>query len=117
MNKQRLLYALLLGAILGVFCIIGAQTRYTDSVSNMYLFGFWFNRVIIGLVIGVITVNCSLKKSLIRGFALGLIVSFAFYSSTEFYDLIGFLVGGVYGMIIEFTLYKIENKKIIGGTK
>jgi hypothetical protein len=48
---------------------------------------------------------------------VGLFVSFAFYSATEFYDLLGFLVGAIYGLIIEFVLYKLENKKEKGDLK
>jgi len=35
------------------------------------------------------------------------LISFAFYSATEFLDLTGFLVGAVYGIIIEFVAKKI----------
>ena len=109
MNK-RLLFGLLLGALLGVFWIIGASVRSTETLSTSYLFSFWFNRVIIGLVIGLISTKSKLGVRIIRGFGMGIFVSFAFYSATEFYDLIGFLVGGVYGVIIEFVLFKVESK-------
>lgn len=111
MNK-RLLIGLSLGALLGVFCIIGASVRTTETLSNSYLFSFWFNRVLIGLVIGLVVTSAPLKIRIIRGFLMGIFVSFAFYSATDFFDLTGFLVGGVYGMIIEYVLFKFETKDI-----
>jgi hypothetical protein len=36
---------------------------------------------------------------------LGALVSFAFYSATEFLDLMGFMAGLVYGCIIEAALF------------
>jgi hypothetical protein len=97
---------LILGSILGVFCIVGALTRYNESPTTLYLLSFWFNRVIIGLVIGLLPLLTDVKKTILRGAIVGLFISFAFYSATEFYDLTGFLVGAVYGMIIEVVLYK-----------
>lgn len=110
MNK-RLIISIITGSILGVFCIIGATLRSTETLSTAYLFSFWFNRVILGLVIGLLGIKLTLPKRLIRGLLLGLLVSFAFYSSTEFSDLMGFLAGGIYGIIIEFVAYKFESNK------
>lgn len=107
MNK-RLYVSIITGAILGVVCILGAQLRYSTSVGSIYLFAFWFNRLLMGLTIGLINQPVSLKKRLIRGFVIGIIVSFAFYSATDFKDLIGFLVGGVYGVIIEYIAFRFE---------
>lgn len=103
---KRVYVGLIAGAVLGVFCIIGANARSTEPLTTAYLFGFWYNRVIMGLLIGLISFDTSLSKRLLRGFIVGIVVSFAFYSATEFYDLLGFLVGGVYGIIIEYVTYK-----------
>ena len=107
MNK-RLLYGLLLGGILGIFCIIGATLRSEVSLSFSYLFSFWYNRVIMGLIIGLLPSNQSIKLLLIRGFFIGGLVSLAFYSATDFNDLMGFLAGFIYGVIIEYVLYKFQ---------
>ncbi len=98
--KKRMIISLITGGLLGVVCILGATLRYQENVSTVYLFAFWFNRLLMGLVIGFVSNNLNLPKRLMIGFGLGLVVSFAFYSATEFYDLVGFLVGGIYGMII-----------------
>ena len=56
-----------------------------------------------GFVIGSIVIKGDLYIRLIKGAIIGLIVSFAFYSATDFYDLIGFLVGAVYGGILVYV--------------
>jgi hypothetical protein len=57
--------------------------------------------VIIGLAVGAPWNETSRSKSLLRGAILGLLVSFAFYSSTGFQDHISFIAGIVYGAILE----------------
>ncbi len=106
MNKRRIIISVITGAILGVFCIIGAKLRFSTDLGNLYLFSFWFNRVLIGLMIGLASKCFTLPKALFRGALLGALVSFAFYSSTGFLDATGFIAGIVYGIIIEFVAYK-----------
>ncbi|MBN2299612.1 MAG: hypothetical protein JXC31_00325 [Acholeplasmataceae bacterium] len=109
MDKKRLVIGLVLGALLGVVCIIGAQLRTSGQLSTTYLFSFWFNRVLIGLVIGIALQTKQMSIALIRGLILGLVVSFGFYSATGFADITGFFAGVVYGVIIEFVLFKYAN--------
>lgn len=106
MNKKRMLITVITGSLLGIFCIIGANARYGGDLSNIYLFGFWFNRFLMGIVFGLLP-PCTklLPMRLVRGFIVGIIVSFGFYSATEFLDLVGFIAGGVYGSIIALTTY------------
>ena len=111
MNK-RIIVTIITGAILGVFCIVGATLRTSGDISNIYLFAFWFNRLLMGVLFGLLPVNLDLSKRLVRGFILGLFVSFAFYVSTEFNDFVGFMAGGFYGVIIEFVAYKFELRKV-----
>lgn len=111
--KNRVLYGLLLGAILGIFCIIGASLRSTTSLSFIYLFSFWYNRVIMGLVIGLMPKPKDYKVAIIRGLIMGALISFAFYGATNFNDLTGFFAGFAYGIIIELVLYKyVDDKEI-----
>jgi len=109
--SKRLIVSLITGAILGIFCIVGASLRSIETLSAAYLFSFWFNRVVLGLVIGLLGTKLAITKRLLRGLVVGLFISLAFYSATEFNDLTGFLAGGVYGVIIEYVTYKIETKK------
>ncbi len=108
MNCKRLIIGGIMGAILGVVCIIGAKIRFDGSLSALYLFAFWFNRVLIGLFIGLLVSIKNPYHLALRGAFVGLLISFAFYSATEFLDLTGFLVGAVYGVIIEFTAKKLS---------
>lgn len=101
-----------MGVLLGIVCIIGANIRFGNSLSNSYLFAFWFNRVLIGLFLGIWPLKFIGVKGYLNAFGLGLLVSFAFYSSTEYLDLTGFLAGGVYGLIIA-TVINIYNRRII----
>ena len=110
MVNKRMITTLATGAILGVFCVIGANLRYGGELSNMYIFGFWFNRLLMGFVFGLLASPKSWRIRILRGISLGLLVSFAFYSSTEFLDLTGFAVGSIYGVIIESMVYLVENK-------
>jgi len=104
MNK-RVIIGILLGAILGVICIVGASLRMPGELSPVYLFAFWFNRLLMGLMIGLLSRPKNIKHALFRGIFFGTLISFAFYSATIFFDLTGFLAGLVYGIIIEGTLY------------
>ncbi len=101
--KSRILAGLVSGAILGVFCIIGASTRNPDATGGFF-FAFWFNRVVMGLAIGM-TGNASRNVMLAKGLILGTVISFAFFSTTGFEDLLGFLAGIVYGVIIGLAVY------------
>jgi len=103
MNK-RMKEALIGGALLGVVCVVGAYIRSGSSASPSFVFSLWYNRVIIGLAIGAPWQTTSRIKALLRGGILGLLVSFAFYSATNFQDPISFVAGIVYGTLIEAWL-------------
>lgn len=111
--SKRVIYGLIIGAILGIVCIVGASLRMPGELSTSYLFSFWFNRLLMGLVIGLFSRPKNIKIGLLRGVFLGAFVSFAFYSATEFNDLMGFLAGVIYGIIIETVLfYTLKDPKI-----
>ena len=99
--KKRLKEALIGGALLGIVCVVGAYIRSGSTASPIFVFSLWYNRVIIGLAVGAPWKETSRGKALLRGAVLGLLVSFAFYSSTDFQDPISFAAGIVYGALIE----------------
>ena len=107
---KRLKISLIGGALLGIICVVGAYVRSGFTASPWFIFSLWYNRVIIGLVIGAPWATLSKNKELIRGGLLGLLVSFAFYSSTGFEDHVSFIAGIVYGVIIAalLRLYKLS---------
>ena len=106
MFTKRMWVCLVSGAILGVICIVGALIRSGFESDSYFLFSLWYNRLLMGLVIGASWKNLSLPKTIGRGALFGLIVSFAFYSSTGFGDIVSFLAGIVYGIIIEYVAFK-----------
>jgi len=110
MNVKRIGLATLIGAVLGIFCIIGASGRVGGWVGNeILLIGLWYNRVIMGILIGFagtieLIKNGTKSKwinSILRGAILGLLVSLQFFLSTVFLDLPTFLAGIAYGVIID----------------
>lgn len=111
MTFKRLILGLVLGSVLGVICILGANLRSPEPLENWYMFAFWFNRFLMGFVFSLLPSNISLTKKIIRGVLVGLLVSFAFYSATNFYDLPGFIVGGLYGVIIELVFHFVFMSK------
>ena len=108
MNKRRMITSLITGAILGVVCIIGATIRFGGEASTYLLFALWYNRIIMGLVIGLTISNKDLPTIIIRGALLGLVVSFAYYATTGFTDIVSFLAGIVYGVIIEYVNFRLN---------
>ena len=108
MMTKRIKVSLIAGAVLGVFCIVGALVRSGFQVEYYLLFSLWYNRLLMGLVIGLPWPKMGMPKLLARGAVVGLIVSFAFYSSTGFTDLVSFLAGIVYGVVIEYLAFRSE---------
>ena len=108
--KRRIIVGLITGALLGVVCIIGASVRATEELSTIYLLSFWYNRVVMGFVFALLPGVNDNKLKVARGLIVGLFISFMFYSATEFYDLMGFIAGGAYGIILEFVLAKFGTK-------
>lgn len=108
--KKRMKVALIGGALLGLICVAGAYVRSGFTASPVFVFSLWYNRVIIGLAVGAPWTVTSRSKSLLRGAILGLLVSFAFYSSTGFQDPVSFVAGILYGVILEAWLSSSKNQ-------
>jgi hypothetical protein len=109
--SRRIIIGLITGAILGVFCIIGATTRLGEDFFSNFNFAFWLNRVAMGLFFALLPIQQLQYKRIIRGLALGLFISFLFYASTDYRDLMGFFAGGLYGLILEEVLYRLHDQK------
>ena len=115
MKTSRLIVSTVMGALLGIICIIGGSTRAGGFAGNeVYLLAMWYNRVLIGLVVGFAGVWFNLERPVtrcLRGALLGLIVSFAFYLTTQFRDTTAFIAGIVYGIIVEVVLWYVFDRK------
>jgi hypothetical protein len=113
LNRKRLGIAILAGALLGILCIIGVGARIPGGyfANIVFLIGMWYNRVIMGLVIGFADEIVIIKgdntrmwaNALVRGLFFGFLVSSAIFLSTEFRDLPSFFAGLAYGVIIDLV--------------
>lgn len=110
MLTKRMKISLATGAGLGVVCIIGALARSGFEADAYWLFALWYNRLLMGFVIGLPLPKIRPKNAAFRGAFLGLFVSFAFYSATGFGDVVSFLAGVIYGIIIELVALKLGNE-------
>lgn len=109
MTSKRLTISLISGAVLGVFCILGGTVRLGWQGNQLLLFSLWYNRVVMGLVIGLAADLRLLKGELnwlVRGAALGLVVSAAYFLTAGAADWVSFLAGVVYGIIVEYVLLR-----------
>lgn len=108
---KRMKEALIGGALLGLICVVGAYIRSGGSASLFFIFSLWYNRLILGLVVGASWGVTIRSKALLRGAILGLLISFAFYSSTNFQDPISFVAGIFYGVLLEGWLSRSDKKQ------
>ena len=111
MKLKRIIIAILTGSILGVLCIIGVSSRVGFSGNELFIFALWYNRFLMGVVIGIASDFKVVKtgwNTLFRGGILGLIVTSAFFLSTGFRDVPSFFAGIVYGLIIDYVATKFE---------
>ena len=111
LQTKRMKVSVLTGAALGVVCIIGALIRSGFTAGIPFLFALWFNRVVMGMVIGLINEKAAAGTLILRGALIGLIVSFAFYSADGFGDIVSFVAGILYGVIIEFVARRYSGKE------
>ncbi|MFP4633379.1 MAG: hypothetical protein ACLFM9_00170 [Candidatus Aenigmatarchaeota archaeon] len=105
MEKRRTLIATLAGALLGVLCIAGVGYRLGFAGNWLFLLATWYNRVLMGFLIGVASdfkVLQSHRNKYVRGLVLGTLVTSALFLSTQFRDLPSFFAGMVYGAIIDY---------------
>ncbi|MBD3406061.1 MAG: hypothetical protein GF411_08055 [Candidatus Lokiarchaeota archaeon] len=117
-DYRRLGISIVLGAVLGVLCIIGVGSRLPGGIipNIIFLIGMWYNRVVMGLVIGLADDVMILKgkeksnipNAVIRGLLFGILISSAIFLSTEFRDLPGLFAGFAYGVIIDAIATKVQ---------
>ncbi|MFW6018031.1 MAG: hypothetical protein ACOCPX_04360 [Halapricum sp.] len=103
---RRLTIGILTGAFLGIFCILGVGLRTGFAGNELFLLAMWYNRVILGLVIGLaggIRLVDSDYNVFLRGLLLGLVVSLAITLTSEFRDWPSFFAGIAYGVIIDWV--------------
>ncbi|ADQ15205.1 hypothetical protein [Halanaerobium hydrogeniformans] len=107
MFNKKLQISIISGALLGIICIIGGSIRQGFSGNELYLFALWYNRLLMGFLIGLTKIEAG-SQGLIKGGLLGLMVSLAFYLSTGMTDLVSFLAGIIYGVIIAAVVRRYQ---------
>ena len=105
-TTKRLLVALVAGAGLGALCIVGVSQRVGAAGNELFLLAVWYNRLLMGLVIGLAGWHSLPRGHLgvvLRGATLGGLVALAGALSTGFRDLPSFFAGIVYGVLIDIA--------------
>ncbi|MBR9680747.1 MAG: hypothetical protein GOU98_02890 [Candidatus Altiarchaeota archaeon] len=113
LNKKRLYISMILGAILGIFCIIGVGTRIGYIGNEIFLLATWYNRVLMGVLIGLAEPIKFIKSKYnvyLRGLTFGAFVSLAVVLTSGFRDIPSLFAGVLYGVIIDFVATKYSSK-------
>jgi len=103
-KKRRVMIGVIAGALLGILCIVGVGWRIGFEGNEMFLFAMWYNRVVMGLMIGLaydVKLIKSDKNFIVRGLILGLVLTLAITFTSEFRDWPSFFAGLAYGPIID----------------
>lgn len=111
LQTKRMKVSVITGVALGVVCIIGALIRSGFTTGIPFLFALWFNRVLMGMVIGLINEKATVGIVILRGALTGLIISFAFFSASGYADIVSFVAGILYGIIIEIIARKYGSQE------
>ena len=102
--------------VLGIFCIIGQSQRMPENPlpsGTIYLLHAWYNRVIMGLMIGfagkwVIIKEKPLYNAILRGAILGILVSVSFGLLNQQLEILYFFAGILWGILADFITTKIQ---------
>lgn len=98
---KRLVQGLIGGSLLGLICVVGASVRSGFTASPVFVLALWYNRFLMGLIIGAPWPPLPRSSRLLRGALIGLLVSLAFYLATDFRDPVSFAAGILYGLILD----------------
>ena len=99
---------------MGIFCVVGASQRLTAIENKLFFLALFYNRVIIGFVIGLsdkIVLVKGKKNPIFRGILLGGVVGLGFFLSTGMKDPSGLYAALVYGLLIDFTVTSLVKEK------
>ena len=105
MNLKRLMIALLVAGIFGLFCAYGTSTIQIEGfeITLPYLLTVFYARLLIGFFVGfgdnIELVKNKYQNAAVRGAMFGLITSIviAFYGGGEYFIIFGI----VYGIITD----------------
>lgn len=114
MFKERMRTAIITAVLLGLICIIGFVIREGLRNNSIYILALWYNRLLMGIVIGLVAHREGIIV-LLRGACLGFLVSLAFFLSTQMLDPVSLFAGIIYGVIIDVLASKYNNIFIRAG--
>ena len=108
MNKNRFQRALITAAIFGIICVLSFVIRFGYKNNFIYLLALFYNRLLIGVVIGLLSTNKGFIV-LFRGLIIGFLVGLGLYISSEFTDIVAVIGGGVIGLIVDAVASRYTN--------
>jgi hypothetical protein len=115
MNLRRIVLAILLGLLFGLFCMWTTSETSIIPISFPNLLAVGYNRIILGLVIGL-SGKIMIRPAL-RGAILGIIISLEIALPTLnswFFGFVAYMLAGiVYGIIIDLLSSWFAKEKII----
>ena len=116
MNWKRIIVAVVLGAIFGAFCAYGTSELDPEvvgfEIDSALLLTTFYNRVLIGLLVGVgggvALLKDVMNNAALRGAVFGALISIGigFYGGMEV--LVAF--GAVYGLITDVVSTKVAGE-------
>ncbi|MFX0071042.1 MAG: hypothetical protein ACFFAO_08125 [Candidatus Hermodarchaeota archaeon] len=121
MNIKRLVCSTILGMCFGIICILGTPLTVPNRVFlpslEIYLIGAWYNRFIMGIVIGfagdlkIYKEKDNILNSIIRGALIGAIVSTSFAFLRNYPAILFFIVGIIFGILNDLISTKYTQIK------
>jgi hypothetical protein len=111
-NSKRMQLAVIISGIFGLFCVFGSTTLnlIMISASLPMLAHIFFNRILIGLMIGLgeglDLADSQMENSLLRGALIGAIVSIGPALILGQGALLFMIAGAIYGAITDYAATK-----------
>ena len=112
MNSKRMQIAVVISGILGLFCVLGTTTVNLIMVGTSLpmLAHIFFNRVLIGLMIGLggdlKLADSSMENTILRGAMIGAIVSVGPALIIGNGAMLFMIAGAIYGAITDYAATK-----------
>ena len=114
MKRKRLVLSTVTGALLGLLCIAGVGMRQGFAGNTLFLTAVWYNRLVMGLVVGLagdIRLLKSRMNTYLRGLLVGTIITTGLYLSTGLRDMPSFFAGMAYGVVIDLVTTNSTQKE------
>jgi hypothetical protein len=113
-NVNRMISALILGAIFGLFCAWATSTAPIPKewLTLEFLIYIWYNRLILGFVIGfaenINFIKSRYSNAIIRGAIIGTIISVILVIIPGLAAISYLFAGTIYGIIIDVIATKFS---------